>query len=330
MAEALQACTIPIDTTSPKCDKNLSSVTGSVTGQSVTSHYAYTLESMKADPDCKWNSKKVEKLLHVKPPAARQILSRLHQAGKIIKTGYGFYQYCADKNGQLSALISHSGSVGIENLVYVTQGTRYPLLQPQNTTEISKAGNKCDNLPTAKEGYPRHLQTGQEILWEEWKSNGSERLSFISHGNPFSVDLIIYLHDELKQQGFKVEDWQRVSIEVNKDTETLTLTKECMTFQDTQSVFCKAYLHGKQARFEHANRQEAPMKDALSLFLKLSDDRDGKTALKEIRERASQDARNEERMKKADDRSRAAFKAVINMQDQFDKFLAASQLQRLP
>lgn len=256
-----------------------------VTSETVTRLYACVLQVLEKEPERKMSPKEIATILHKKPASVRQALKRLSSTGKggglVIKIDYGLYQYSKEKNGQLSTLISHSGRIGIENLTYVTLEARYPECQTEITEKVIETGSKRDNLPTPKPGYPRHLPTGQEIRWERWE-NGSERLSFISHGNPFSVDLILYLHDELIRQGFEGERWERVSIEVNKDGRTLSLNPECMTLQDTQGVLLKAYNHGQQARFEVVDRTGASMKDTLSLFLHLSDDGDGKSALRAV------------------------------------------------
>jgi hypothetical protein len=268
------------DKKTSKCDK-------SVTGKKVTSLSLDVLSVLEAEPKRSFFPQEVSKILQANPASVRQVLKRLSSSGKggglVIKIDHGLYQYCAEKNGQLSIMISHSGSVGIENLTYVTKGARYPECQAEITEKTIETGSKGDKYPCMKPGYPRHLSTGQEIRWEEL-SKVSESLSFISHGNPFSVDLILYLHDELIRQGFKGEDWQRVSIEVNKDGRTLTLNPECMTLQETQGVLLKAYNHGQQVRFEVVDRNGVSMKDTLSLLLCLSDDGDGKAALREVKE----------------------------------------------
>ena len=267
------------DKKNPKSDKP-------VTSKTVTRLYACVLQVLESDPERKMSPKEIATILHKKPASVRQALKRLSSTGKggglVIKIDYGLYQYSAEKNGQLSTLISHSGSIGIENLIYVTKGARYPECQAEITEKTIEIGSKRDKLSTPKPGISCHLSTGQEIRLER-EENGSERLSFISHGKPFSIDLILYLHDELIRQGFKGEEWKRVSVEVNKDGRTMTLNPECMTLQDTKGVFLKAYNHGQQARFEVVERGKVSMKDTLSLFMHLSDDGAGKTALREVR-----------------------------------------------
>ena len=269
-----------------KCDTKTNTRDKTVTAKSVTSLSLCVLQILESDPDRKWCPQEIAKILQANPDSVRQSLRRLSSSEKgsdlVIKIGYGLYQYSAEKNGQLSNLVSQSGRIGIENLAYVTLEARYPEYQSDITEKMIETGSKRDKLPSMKPGYPRHLSTGQEIQWEIW-GNGSERVSFVSHGNPFSVDLILYLHEELTRDGLKSDKWKRVSVEINKDGRTMTLNPECMTFQDTRGVLLKAYNHGQQARFEVADRTPASMKDTLSLFLNLSDNGDGKTALREVR-----------------------------------------------
>jgi len=297
--------------TQSKSDKKTLKRDKPVTSESVTRLYACVLQVLKSDPDRKRSPKEIATILHQKPASVRQALKRLSSPGKggglVIKIDYGLYQYSPEKNGRLSTLISRSGRVGIENLTYVTLGSRYPECQAEITEKPLETGSKRDNHPSMKPGYPRHLSTGQEIRWERWE-NGSERLSFISHGNPFSVDLILYLHEELVREGFGGDEWKRVSIEVNRDGQTLTLNPECMTLQDTQGVLLKAYNHGKQVRFEAVDRTPATMKDTLSLFLGIVDEGTGKTALREVREQS-------EILKRIDKTARTALNVATSVRD---------------
>ncbi|MGA9405025.1 hypothetical protein [Methanoregula sp.] len=268
-------------------DKNVTDCDKRVTDKSVTKLSTCVLEVLESNKEYEWSPKEVALELHANPSSIRKILDRLQSMGKgggpVIRTGYGLYQYSADKNGQLSTLILHSGRVGIENLTYVILEARYPECQTEITEKIIEPGSKCDKLPSMKPGYPRHLPTGQEIRWEIW-DKGSERISFVSHGNPYSIDLMIYLHEEMAiKDGFDGERWKRVSIEVNKDSQTMTLNPECITFKDTYGVLLKSYNHGQQMRNEVADRNPATVKDTLSLFLNYSDNGDGKAALREVR-----------------------------------------------
>ncbi len=268
-------------------DKNVTDCDKRVTDKSVTKLSTCVLEVLESNKEYEWSPKEVALELHANPSSIRKILDRLQSMGKgggpVIRTGYGLYQYSADKNGQLSTLILHSGRVGIENLTYVILEARYPECQTEITEKIIEPGSKCDKLPSMKPGYPRHLPTGQEIRWEIWYK-GSERISFVSHGNPYSIDLMIYLHEEMAiKDGFDGERWKRVSIEVNKDSQTMTLNPECITFKDTYGVLLKSYNHGQQMRNEVADRNPATVKDTLSLFLNYSDNGDGKAALREVR-----------------------------------------------
>ena len=269
------------------CNMSVTDRDKSVVDKSVTELYTDVLGVLESNKEYKWTPREISTKLKAKPASVRKILTRLQSMGKgggpVIRTGYGVYQYSADKKGQLSTLILHSGRVGIENLIYVTLEARYPECQTEITEKMIETDSKCDKLPSMKPGYPRPLPTGQEIRWETW-DNGSQRISFISHGNPFSFDLMIYLHEEMAQiEGFDWELWKRVSIEVNKDSQTLTLNPECVTFKETYGVLLKSYNHGQQMRNEIADRTPATMKDTLSFFLNHSDNRDGKTALREVR-----------------------------------------------
>jgi len=290
-AKELYISQVPGQPFSSESDEKTHKNDNAVTGKKATSLSLDVVSVLKAEPKHLFFPREVSQILHANPASVRQILKRLSSIGKgcgpVIKIGHGMYQYSAEKNGQLSTLISCSGNIGIENLIYVTKGARYPECQAEITEKNIETESKCDKLPITKPGYPRHLSTGQEIRWERWL-NGSERLSFVSHGKSFSVDLILYLHDELIRQGLKEEDWQRVSIEVNKDGRTLKLNPEYMSLQETHGVLLKAYNHGQQARFEVIQRTSVPMKDTLSLFLNLLDDDDGKTALREVRALAAE------------------------------------------
>jgi hypothetical protein len=297
---------------------NVTQPDNGVTDQIVTSRSAYTFDQMQADPSRRWGAVDVAVLLHVNRVAARKILSRLYQAGKITTVGHGMYQYDDNIKGGLLTLISRSGSIGFENMIFVTSGSPTPTGQPpcndpdQHT--VTQPDNMVTSQPIPKPGYPRLLRTGQEIRWEIW-GNGSERLSFISRGNPFSPDLIDYLMDEIsKDPGFAEKVWQRVSIEVNRDTETLTLAPECVTFQDTQNVIWKAYNHGKQLRLEDADRRVIPQGDILSTFLMRSDTRDGKAALKEIVQLRKDVRELQGLAQRADSRSRYAYSALCAQQ----------------
>jgi len=271
--------------TSACCDGNVTSLTARI------------IQLMKSDPKRKWGPQEIAQILHAKEASVRTEIGRLSSFGKgsgpIVKVCRGFYQYHSEKNGPLSSIISRSGNVGIEALVYVASGTRPRKCQ---ATLPCESKGISDNRRMSKSGYPRVFSTGQELRWEV-EVNGSERISFVSNGRPFSVDLIIYLHEELERNvEFSTKEWIRVSIEINRDSERLTLNPECITFQETYGIFTKAYNHGRQARFEVADRTRVPLHDTVLLFLELTDIANGKAAMKSVEELSTRVKHTERRL----------------------------------
>ncbi len=232
------------------------------------------IDVLEEEPDRIFTPQEIAQITGIKTNTVNKILIRMaafgRGSGPVRKLSHGYYQYDPDKHNSLQNLLSHTGTFGIENLHFV----RIPPTPSDRTTmeHLDLPAPEPDhwNTPSPFKGYPRHLSTGQEIRREAW-DNGTEHLAFISHGRPFSPDLILYLLDQLRAEGLKANEWVRTSIEVNVDGRNITLTPESVTLQETSGIVFKAYNHGQQARYEVADRRKVSLADSLTFLTGMAD-----------------------------------------------------------
>lgn len=262
------------------------------------------------NPDREYNAWGIaEKLGSDRIHHIRVALNRMAGFGKgqgpVKRTTRGFYQYCQDKKEPLLDQIRRSGRFGIENLAFTKTSARHVILgdtPPQLSTtpkgELSSTKHLEKELELIKHqistekaggewvhrlGYPRQLRTGQEVLWMIHPERGEEWIIFKANGSgPFSLDLVEYLIEEMKGQGLG-EEWMRTSMELNVDTNRITLA-EPVTFQAHENQILKFYQHGGVARLEVADRRKVPYDEAFRLLLDLNDRAHGRQALKRVGE----------------------------------------------
>lgn len=268
------------------------------------------MQVLARQPDRKFFPREIATDLDANSNSVTRVLNRFSRmgtgSGPVVKVGHGLYQYCPEKQNGLKGLLAHFGKVGIENLIYVMKaGT------PCQDDNWGDSSSEIDTDPTQtlpRPGYPRSLSTGQEIRWEAW-SNDTEKISFVSNGNPFSPDLVLYLHEELmKIENFDPALWKRTSIEINIDGNQISLSPESVTLQDTAGLLSKFYNHGMQARFEVADRRPVSLKDSLSFLFDIADHTKGQEALKKSE-------LLEKKVESVDKRANLAYKVASKLRD---------------
>lgn len=203
-----------------------------------------------------------------------------------MRVGHGLYQYAPEKVEGFQSMFKAGGILGIENLVFtriVNSGkiTTANQKRPPSNSKIATIPTTVANRPAPvdpatqappepREGYPKILPTGQEIQWIDWP-NGTEQVSFVSHGRPFPPPLILYILDQMKAEGFNGDGWLRTSIEVNIDGRNIKLTPESITLQQTEGLLFKVYNHGQQARLEIAERRPLAFGDSVVALMNMVD-----------------------------------------------------------
>jgi hypothetical protein len=254
--------------------------------QTVTAFYAAITTVLERDPTVVWTPKAMASEVHAKPNRVTKVFQRATSSKSkikiipVVKVGYGLYQYEASNEILLDQMSERYGKLGVENLVYCKNAGSGRL---EDTLPNNVCSEQDKSQSTPKPGYPKIFKTGQEIRWEIWH-NGTQRVSFISNGRPFSIDWLIDLHDQMIADGLTGNLWQRLSIEYNVDTLNVTIKPEYVDVQMTKAMLLKTYCHGQQMRKEVADRRPASLQNTLEGLLINSDSSAGRDALEEIKD----------------------------------------------
>ncbi len=245
---------------------------------------------LKSKPDFYWSPKEIAQELHVNKNAVAQALRRAISSKDhshfipVKKVCHGRYQYSAE-GGKLRDVLTNSRQIGIENLCFHktdSESDTYPPMSSQYQPSSSINPVTIDPTPpVSREGYPRKLPSGQKIMWDVW-ANGSQRVWFVSKGRPFSLDLILYLLEELEKEGLHGEGWVRTSIEANIDSMTVAISPSSVSLQETSGAILKAYNHGCQLRYEIADRRTGSLEDTFSQLVNMFDEGQGRAARREV------------------------------------------------
>jgi hypothetical protein len=234
-------------------------------GQKPQSLSACIVQLLKSEPSRCFLPKDLVDRIKRKPGSIRQTLCRLSRTGKgggpVRRVAHGMYQYAPEKEHENLLWLMRSGNWKIENLVFVAKGA-YPPLQSHNEM---MDGPPHSNLPKHCPGYPEHLPTGQQILWERY-NNGTEVIRLSAKGAPpFSPDHVLTLIYLLKTRGFEPDKWHCTSFELNIDSRKIRMDA-CYSIEVIKGLLLKAYQHGYNGRIELAYRCQVPLKEVMELF----------------------------------------------------------------
>jgi hypothetical protein len=249
-----------------------------------TSLSTHILEILKAEPNRKFLISDIVDLTGAKSSSVRKTLSRLARlsgklSGPVMRVDHGIYQYDPGKERHSLQGLVLAGDWKLENLVFVSMGGQSGSMPLSETSE--SPSNSGRGTPLS--GYPFTFPTGQQFTWEQYE-NGTQIIRISARGAPpLSVDLILYIIDDLQRKGQDLDNWYCTSIEVNKDSRKLRVD-DSYSLQIFAGVLLKIYQHGYSTRIEIADRRKVPIREIVDLLQSFTAGLDQRVTLKEIAE----------------------------------------------